>query len=197
MSRKPERAFSRGFTIVELMVVVAVIAILLTLAFSAIRGALADAREKRAEALCRTVQSGLEAYHAQYDEWPGRLGGYVKGESIPDRPNREGPGYTHDPNKLVLEAGEVREMVKALVDEAKKGNPLMDISGLFVSRDPGESGRGFGLDFMSAVRGTSQSQKRMSTSEMYFGYPVKSTGKFRRFKMVYSVPSDALSVTVQ
>ena len=89
-------------------------------------------------------------------------------------------------------------MVKALVDETKKGNPMMDISGLFVSRDPGEkNGKGSGLDFMSAIRGTKRSKKKMNTSEMYFGYPDRDTGRFRRFKMVYSIPTDQLSVSMQ
>ena len=188
---------SPGFTIVEMMVAIAIIAVLLTLVFTAVRGAMAEARERHAEALCRTVEAGLAAYHAQYDEWPGSFGGYVKSDNIPNRGNREGFDGVHDANKVVLEANEVREMVRALVDEAKKGNPLMDISGLYVSRDSGENGKSYGMDFLSAVRGTKQSQRKMNTAEMYFGYPDKATGRFRRFKMVYSVPSDSLSVTVQ
>lgn len=172
-----------------------VISILMTLVFSSVKGAFVTARERKAEALCQAVQSGLAAYHAQYDEWPGRLGGYVRSGSIPDRTNKEGlDGQSHDAEKLVLDATEVRELVKALVDEAKKGNPLVDVSALFVSRDPGESGRGYGLDFLAAVRGTNRSKRKMSTSEMYFGYP-DANGKFRRFKMVYSVPGDSVTVS--
>ena len=112
--------------------------------------------------------------------------------------NEEGTNGNTDADKYVLTAEEVRQMVKALVDEAKLGNPLMDISGLFVSRDPGERGsKGFGLDFFDAVHGTKQSHTRMSTSEMYFGYPDPSTGRFRRFKMVYSIPTDKLTVMQQ
>lgn len=178
--------------------VVAVIAILLTIVFSSVKGAFVSARQRRAEALCQVVQSGLATYHAQKDEWPGSLGGWVKNGNVPNRTNREGPDGTHDPDKLVLEGTEVREMVKALVDEAKKGNPMMDVSGLYVSRDSGESGRtGFGLDFITAVHGSRESRKRMSTSEMYFGYPDPNTARFRRFKMVYSIPTDSLSVKMQ
>ena len=193
-----KRMRGRGFTIVELMVVIAIISILMTLLFSGVRGAMSSARERRTSALCNAVQSGLAAYHAQYDEWPGRLGGYVKSDNVPDRPNKEGPGNSHDPNKLVLEAAEVREMVKALVDEARKGNPLVDVAGLYVSRSPGEAqDKGYGMDFVTAVRGSSRSKKRMTTSEMYFGYPDRDTGRFRRFKMVYSIPTDSLSVSTQ
>ena len=203
----------RAFTIIELLVVMTVIAILMTLVFSSVKGALAEARARRADALCQTVQSGLAAYHAQYDEWPEPLGSWVKNDSIPDRPNRESEDGQHDPSKLVLEAAEVRQMVRALVDEAKKGNPLMDISGLWVSRSNGEPAntgsamggganrgaaqRGYGMSFMDAVRGTKWSKKKMKTAEMYFGYPETNSGYFRRFKMVYSISADQLTVRKQ
>lgn len=188
----------RAFTLVELMVVMAIIAIIASFVFVSIKGSMADARERRAEALCKAVQSGLAAYHAYKDEWPDPLGNWVKGDNVPVRTNKEGFGGVNDPSKVVLEASEVRQLVKALVDEAKKGNPLLDVSGLFVSRDPGESGgKGYGLDFVSAVRGTNRSRKKMTTGEMYFGYPDRETGRFRRFKMVYSVPGDSLVVSKQ
>lgn len=187
-----------AFTIIELLVVIAVISVLMTIVFSSARGALKSARGRQAEALCRTVQAALAAYHAQYEEWPGRLGNYVKSDSIPTRSNKEGVQGTTDSTMYVLDGSEVREMVKAIVDEARKGNPLMDISGLFVSRDPGEpGGKGRGMDFMTAVRGSSRSRKRMTTGEMFFGYPEVATGRFRRFKMVYSIPGDSVEVKVQ
>lgn len=188
----------KGFTIVELLMVITVISILMTLVFASVKGSMSEARARHADALCRAVQSGLAAYHAQYDEWPEPLGSWVKNDSIPDRPNRESEDGQHDPSKLVLEAAEVRQMVKALVDEAKKGNPLMDISGLYVSRDAGEGGgKGYGLSFTDAVRGTSKSRRKMNTGEMHFGYPDAGTGKFRRFKMVYSIPADGVTVRTQ
>lgn len=177
------------------MVVVAIISILMTLVFSAVKGSMATARDRRTDATCNAVQAGLAAYRAQYDQWPGQLGGYVKSDNFPGRSNTENPDGQNDPNKYVLTAAEVREMVKALVDEAKKGNPLIDVSGLYVSRSPGEAGeKAYGMDFTTAVRGSSRSRRRMTTSEMYFGYPDHSSGRFRRFKMIYSIPTDSLSV---
>ena len=182
------RAMRKGFTIVELLVVIAVISILMTLVFSGVTGAMADARARQAAALCQAVQSGLTAYYAQKQEWPGNLGKRVENGDFPGK----------DPNTYELTASEVREMVKELVDEAKKGNPLMDISGLIVSTDPGEpGGKGYGLDFISAVRGTRKSGRKMTTSSMYFGYLDKDTARFRRFKMVYSIPTDMISVSTQ
>ena len=187
----------KAFTIVELLIVIGIISILMTLVFSAVNGSLAESRARRADALCQAVQSGLAAYHAQYDEWPAPLGGMAR-EGRFGGSNEEGVDNTNDPEKYVLKPDEVRKLVKALVDEAKKGNPLMDISGLFVSRSPGEAGeKGRGMDFVSAVRGTAQSRKRMTSSEMYFGYPDQKTGRFRRFKMVYEIPTDSLVVEGQ
>ena len=187
----------KAFTIVELMVVIAIIAVLVTIVFSAVKGSLAASRERRTEALCQTVQSGLAAYRAQYDRWPDPLGASVESGTFGGS-NREGVDGRNNSDMYVLQPDEVRTLVKALVEEARKGNPLMDISGLFVSRSDGEPGcKGYGLDFMSAVHGSKLSPKKMRFSEMYFGYPDKNSGRFRRFKMVYAIPTDNLKVEVQ
>ena len=78
----------------------------------------------------------------------------------------------------------------------------MDVSGLFVSRQDGEmSGNrvksASGMDFMSAIHGTRTSQKRMTTDEMYYGYPDPTTGYFLRFKIVDSIPTDTFTVSKQ
>lgn len=187
----------QGFTLVELMMVVGILAVLMSIVVASVSSSMKAARERRTTALCVAVETGLATYYAQTDEWPDPLGGKVRSGSFSSS-NNEGVQGRTDAEKYVLTANEVRQMVKKLVDEAKEGNPLMDISGLFVSRDPGEKGgKGYGMDFFTAVRGDKRSRKKMKTGEMYFGYPDRDTGKFRRFKMVYSIPTDSLSVTVQ
>lgn len=187
-----------GFTILELAVVMAVIAILLGIVTTAAAGAIRQGRIRKAESLCTLVQAGIATYYAQKDRWPGSVGDRIASDSLGNRSNDEGSYNQSDPNRYVLTGSEVREMIKALVDEAKRGNPLMDISGLFVSRDPGESGgRGLGLDFMEAIHGTRKSSRKMSTSEMHFGYPEVNHGYFRRFKIVYSIPTDQMKVSQQ
>lgn len=203
----------KGFTIVELLMTLGIIAVLMGIVTTAASESIRSSRSQKADAVCKLVQAGMAAYYAQYDEWPGSVGSKIAAGSLGTRSNNEGPGGNTDPDKFVLTGAEVRECVKALVDETKKGNPVMDISGLFVSRSNGElsggessgnkgasgsgTGRGYGMDFMLAIRGTKQSQKKMKTSEMYFGYPDPDTGKFLRFKMVYSIPTDQFSVMKQ
>lgn len=188
----------RGFTIIELLIVIGIIGILMGIVFTAASSSVRAGRVTRADALCQTVQSGLATYYAQYEKWPGGFGSKVENGSIRARSNDEGRNNQSDDDLYVLTAAEVRECVKELVDEAKQGNPLMDISGLFVSRNSGEPGeKGHGLDFMSAIHGTKWSRKKMKSAEMYFGYQDPDSGYFRRFKMVYSIPADQLSVKRQ
>jgi len=184
----------KGFTIVELLMVIGIIAILMGIITTAVSSSIKSSRTQKANALCALVEAGLMTYHEQKGEWP---------ISIPnERANQEGGGGKSDPDKVVLNGGEVRQCVKKLVDEAKQGNPMMDISGLFVSRSDGElSGNNvkaaYGLDFTQAIRGTKRSQTKMKSGEMYFGYPDPATGHFLRFKMVYSIPADSITVSKQ
>ena len=190
----------RGFTIVELLMVIGIIAVLTGIITTAAATSIKSSRTQKANAVCALVQAGLATYREQKGEWPVNLPN--------ERANNEGANGKTDPDKIVLTAAEVRTCVKALVDETKRGNPMMDISGLFVSRQNGDlNGTGvkgqqavkpaFGLDFMSAVRGTRDSQRKMKVAEMYFGYPDPATGYFLRFKMVYSIPGDVITVSKQ
>lgn len=188
----------KAFTIIELVVVIAILGILLTIVATAAGSSIRQARMRKAEALCVVVQSGIATYYAQQDKWPGSIGDRIESGSVFAGSNDEGVNNQTDVNQYVLTASEVRSMIKALVDEAKRGNPCMDISSLFVSRNPGEHGqKGFGLDFLDAIHGTRKSSKKMSTSEMYFGYPETEHGWFRRFKIVYSIPTDEMKVSQQ
>jgi len=188
--------------------VIGVIVILMGVVTTAAAQSIRASRSRRADALCSLVQAGMNAYYARYDEWPGSIGSKIASGSISTKGNDEEADGTSNNAMYVLSGTEVRDVVKALVDETRNGNPVMDISGLFVSRHDGElsgSGNGssakvhkaYGMDFMSAIHGTRTSKKKMKTSEMYFGYPDPSTGYFLRFKMVYSIPTDQFTVSKQ
>ena len=187
----------KAFTLIELMAVVAIIGILLGIITSAAANSLKLARKQKASALCVCAKQGIETYHAQKEKWPGGIGDRIAAGDVLSRSNNEGVNNSSNADLYILDGSEVRDMIKEVVLETvRNNNPMMDISGLFVSRDSGESGsRGFGLNFMDAVRGTKQSKKKMSVGEMYFGYPESSHGWFRRFRIVYSVPTDSMEVS--
>ena len=187
-----------GFTIVELMMVIGIIGILMGIVTTAAATSVKQARARQAQALCVAVEAGLDTYYAQNEEWPGSIGSSIKNGSISAGSNTEGYNNSTDVNLYVLQPGEIRDMIAALVKETKKGNPMLDISGLYVSRNPGEANdKGYGMDFASAIRGTKKSKKKMKLSEMYFGYPETTHGWFRRFKITYSIPTDKMKVTRQ
>jgi len=178
----------RGFTIVELLMAVAIIGILLGLSATAVTGAIRRGRQQQASACVQIVNQGAAVYYAVYGQWPGPIGSKVVGGSP--------VSTTGESEYYVLSAEEVRRTVKALVDEARQGRPMMDISGLFVSKSSGESGtRAFGVDFLSAIHGTKKSGKKMTSGEMYFGYPEETHGWFRRFNAYYYPKTDRLEFT--
>ena len=191
----------RAFTIVELLVVIGIIAILMGIVTTAASSSIRNSRRQRANALCAMVQAGLATYREQKGEWP-------PGINLSPKTNDEGGNGQNVPDRVVLSGADVRTCVRALVHEAKQNNPMMDISGLFVSDKDGEpAGKeadgslrvkpAYGLDFMSAVKGTKQTKKRMPVGKMFFGYPDPETGYFLRFKMVYSIPTDSMTVGLQ
>ena len=167
----------RGFTIVELCTVIAILAVLMMIVIKSAAGAIAASREKRADAIFTLVGQGMSVYYAREGKWPG---GFADGDITDD--------------ELTLSASQVRNAVKALVECAREGKPVMDISGLFVSRQNGESDGQLGVDFMTAIHGTRNGGKKMKLAEMYFGYPEKSHGWFKRLKITYHARSDTVSV---
>lgn len=168
----------KGFTIIELMMVIAVISILITITTGSIAGAMKRARSQRATALCAMVREGLETYYAQKGEWPW-------GDKEVD----------HEDGYYWLTESETKDAIFKLVKEAHDHNPMMDISGLFVSTKSGEPGlKNRGLDFMAAVKGTKEYPKKIPASQLYYGYPTTDGGYFRRFVIKYSPVSDKIIV---
>ena len=179
---------SEGFTIVELLMAVAIIGILLGLTATAVTGAIRKARDQQASACVALVNQGVAVYYATNGRWPGPIGSKTESGNRVET--------TGDHEYYELSGSEVRETVKALVDEARQGRPPMDISGLYVSRSSGESStRAFGVDFLSAIHGTKKGGKKMKSGEMYFGYPESEHGWFRRFHAYYYPKTDKFTFT--
>ena len=203
----------RGFTIVELLMVIGIIAVLMGIVTTAASESIRASRTRRAEAICALVQAGFSNYYAQYDKWPGTIGDRIANGSIGTKSNNEGTDGSSDTEEYVLSVTDVDNCLRAMIDETKKGNPVMDISGLFVSNaknvDPVEStctcvssfhkkytpqAGAHGMDFMSAIHGTRKSRRKMTTGEMHFGYPHPDSGGFMPFKVIYSISADTFTV---
>lgn len=170
----------RGFTIIELMMVVAIIAILLTFSVTAVSGVIKNARQQRTNALCRLVEQGLATYYAQFGTWPWT-------------------GHQNETKDYYLTESEIKEAIFKLVKESKENNnPMMDISGLYVSTKTGERGsRDRGMDFMTAVKGAKGHPRRTPASQLHYGYPDPETGYFRHFQIKVSPMIDRVQVLRQ
>ena len=199
----------KGFTIVELMMVIGIIGVLLGVVTTAAASSIKQARARKASACCKMVEQAFATYYAQKGRWPGSIGSRIAGGSFSGGSNAEGVNGQSDSDKYVLNSSEISSMMTDIIQESKNGNPLMDISGLFVSRSSAEpryescshgnsyypAAGAVGLDFMDAIRGTKRSQKKMKVAEMHFGYPHQTRGGFMPFKVVYSIPTDEMSVS--
>ncbi len=179
-----------GFTIVELMMVIGIIAVLMTIVTTAAGGAIKSARAHKGDALVSMIQVGLNTYYAQKEEWPGSFGSKVAG-GIQSNINGDDDNYR-------LTDSEADECIAEMVRESVRGNPLVDVTGLFVCRSTmAGADKAVGMDFMDAVHGTKRSPKKMKVAEMAFGYPRASDGRFRRFVITYSIPADTITVAKQ
>lgn len=173
----------RGFTLVELMVVVAVIAVLMTIVTTASMHAFRSAREKRTSAMQTVLQQSIANYHAADSEnkWPGGIEDLARnGESG------------------VLGEEEAQRVFRIIVQKStgESGGllPLIDPHGLYVAPSGTQDGRGTGMSFDDARQGDARRQK-LAVARMAFGYPGKLTGKFHRFNIIYRAETDSASVS--
>lgn len=72
-SRRVRRSAARGFTMIEMMLVVAIIGILMGAAVWSMAGNSDRARKRTTEATMRTVQTALNAYKADKGSYPASL----------------------------------------------------------------------------------------------------------------------------
>ena len=111
----------RGFTLVELLVVVAILGILGTIAIQNVTGHIAKTRITAAEAGVRALQEACTAYFTAHKKMPASLDQLVEG----DEPILEGgDGALYDPwdNKYEMEVKGKKVVVKSAGENGVMGD---------------------------------------------------------------------------
>ena len=184
----------KGFTIVELLMVIGVLSVLVTIITTAASSAVRQSRVKRTAAMMTVLQAGLETYHTQKGEWPGVLQTWAKNGSSGN--TKKQTDYLSNSQADTVFRELVRESVKV------GRSPMLDVSGLFVSdaptggRDDQDGKPCSGLEFMKAIF-NGKHHKKIPLSQMAFGYTEKRTGWFRRFIVKYNFQTDSVTVMTQ
>ena len=173
----------RGFTIIELLMVIAVISALMTIVTTAAMYSIRSSRERRTEAMRLALQAAIATYHAQdaNGEWPGSIENLAK--------NAETAVLSESDAQEVF-----RMIVKKSIGASGTRNPLIDAAALHVAPNGVQDGRGNGMDFNAALKGDAHRSK-LSVSRMVFGYPGKESGKFHRYNIVYNASTDSVKVS--
>lgn len=195
----------RGFTIIELLIVIAVIGILMGIVTGAALGSIRGARTKRAEAMRVALEQAITAYYAQTGKWPDLI------ESKASSASTESD-YTFTPD-------ETDKIFQQVVGKGfgKDGtrSPLVDATALFVANKNkiGNSGKGcrdnhknrrlstycgdqrciYGVDFTRAV--ARSGRDHIQFAQMAFGYPGPEEGRFCRYFITYHAQTDSVSVS--
>ena len=177
----------RGFTIIELLMVVTILATLMGIITTAVFASLRQARGRRADAMRQTLQNGIIAYRQLKDEWPGDL------EKLANKPpSNRGTVITLTTDEY---DSVVEDLLKVSMGKSAK-NRVMDPIGMLVMGKNGSEGKSSGVDYRSAAQKNGPYAKRMSSSEMTIVYQ-GGNGKARRFKIAYNTEADSVTVSTQ
>lgn len=191
-----------GFTIVELLVVIAVLLTLTGITVVAAMGAMSSARAKRQESMRVVLEQGIATFYAQEGKWPKVIETAISG-------NKSVVTFTD------AEADKIfQEVVGKAFGKGGKKSMLMDATGLYVceASNCGNSNKGcndehrnpnspvyckgkgcrMGIDFSEAVK--KGGKRHIQIANMAFGYPGSKEGLFRRFHITYNSRTDSVTV---
>ena len=194
----------KGFTIVELLVVMGIIGILLGIISTAAIGAVRNGRAKRAEAMCKVLSQAISSYYAREGKWPDAIEGKA--------------GSMGDKEKVTLSAHEADQVFRQIVEKSVGSGAsaqYVDAHALFVAvtRNLKNNGEGCygnhgdsafdsycgnkkcvtGMDFALATN--PKAKKNYRVNDLSFGYQSTKEGKFSRFWIVYNGQTDSVTVS--
>lgn len=193
---------SKGFTIVELLMVITILAILASIITMGVNGMFRSARQKNASAMKQVLQSALATYYAQNGKWPNG----INKDKILDS----------DEDSYELTDDEAAEAFQDVVSEAVKSSGIrsIDPSGLFVAADKDvkegchDNHRNRDLKYKfcgnkKCVRGkpfteaVKKGKGHLSPKQMAFGYAGPNNGYFCRYRIIFHPRTDTVEVKMQ
>ena len=207
-----KRFSKRGFTIVEMLMVIAVLAVLTGIVVTASTSVIRKSRIRRNEALRAALQTGIATYYQQRGYWPPSKSGVLQKWSDD---GIDSSRKTDRSDKDVYRTGNIDRLDDDTYDKVMvaimksclnaKGNKIMDLSSFTMIRqesakhkDNDDNPTGFGKDVRSwSARGKSggDSAETVKIEEMTLGYATSNgKGRFRRFRIYYNADSDNVVV---
>ena len=185
----------RGFTIVELLVVISIMAVVATLATGAVLKSVRQSRVKRIDMTQKSLETALMSYRSLNGEWP-----YKFNPSTMDKPCNELKKtsayartvtfgkYSHPAHDKCtgregrFEASDNHLLFKEVFAEVKRGRALLDTSSILTSVKDGG-------------RMTVREALERNKGEIPVGYVNPDNQKdFRFFRVQYNFETDSITV---
>ena len=201
MKSEKRNAVKRGFTIVEMLMVIAVLAVLVGIVSTAATSVIRRSRVRKNEALRAALEAGIATYYQREGFWPPGKNGDIQ-KLVKDGLDSKYVAAGKQP----LDADGYDALVSFLVTECLKGsgNQVMDVSGFTAVRRSATTAKDkdglpkcHGEEVKSWVAKLKASNARGSvpkSTEMTYGYSNSEKGYFRRFKIYYNAKADIVTV---
>ena len=194
----------RGFTIVEMLMVIAVLAVLVGIVSTAATAVIRKSRVRKNEALRAALQTGIATYYQREGFWPPGKNGFIQKLTTNGLDSR----YKGSGVQPINEDGYDELMSFLVVNSLNaSGNRVMDVSGFTAVRKSATAAKDrdgqpkcHGEEVKSWVAKLRAGNARGSVpkaSEMTFGYSNSEKGYFRRFIIYYNAQADSVTVGFQ